>query len=229
LVAAGGNEPGNGRVLRINPVSGERTVVARIDKPYAVAVAPSGSVYLSAAHALLLLDGTGGTTPVAQADDGIGPVAVAANGDVYFTTATAVFRLAGGTGEPALVAGGLSDPHGLAVTSDGGLLLSDTGHGQVVRVDLTTGDVESWGKVSEPRGLAIAPDNTVYVVNGSTHRVVHLMIDGRRLGSVKHVFTDPYAVATAADGSVYVVDTAVSGRLYRVAPNGTTTVVSKPG
>jgi sugar lactone lactonase YvrE len=96
-----------------------------------------------------------------------------------------------------------------------------------VRVDLTTGTAETWGDISEPRGIAIAPGNTVYVVDASTHRVVHLTIDGRRLGVVRHVFYDPYAVATAADGSVYVVDTSVSGRLYRVAPNGKVTVVSR--
>ena len=56
-----------------------------------------------------------------------------------------------------------------------------------------------------------------------------MVSDSRRpLGSVKHVFNDPYAVATAADGSVYVVDTSATGRLYRVGLDGTTTVVSRP-
>jgi glucose/arabinose dehydrogenase len=41
------------------------------------------------------------------------------------------------------------------------------------------------------------------------------------------VFHDPYDIAAAADGSVYVVDTSVSGRLYRVAPNGSTTAVAR--
>jgi sugar lactone lactonase YvrE len=227
LVAEGGSETGNGRVLRINPLSGKSKIAARADEAYSVAVAPSGSVYLSAALSLLRLDGAGGTKHVAQAAGDIGPVAVAANGDVYFETETEIWKVPVGAGVPTQVADQLSAPHGLAITSDGGLLVSDTGHGKVVRVDLTTGQVETWGQISEPRGIAIAPDNTVYAVDASTHRVVHLMIDGRRLGTVRHVFHDPYAVAAAPDGSVYVVDTSASGRLYRVAPNGKTTVVSR--
>jgi glucose/arabinose dehydrogenase len=46
---------------------------------------------------------------------------------------------------------------------------------------------------------------------------------------VRRLFSDPYAVAAAGDGSLYVVDTAAVGRLYRVAPDGTTTAVSRPG
>jgi sugar lactone lactonase YvrE len=227
FLAEGGDQTGHGRVLRIDPATGKTAVVARADESYSVAHAPSGAVYLSAGHLLLRLDGKGGTTPVAQADGDIGPVAVAANGDVYFTTQTQVFRVPGGSGAPTPVAGQLSGPHGLAVTSDGGLLVSDTGNGRVVRIDLKTGTAETWGQISDPRGIEIARDGTVYVVDASTHRVVHLMADGRPLAPLPHVFFDPYDLALAADGSLYVVDTSVSGRLYRVTPNGKTTVVSR--
>jgi len=227
LLAEGGDQTGHGRVLRIDPATGKTVVVARADEAYSVAHAPSGVVYLSAGHFLLRLDGKGGTTQVARADGDIGPVAVAANGDVYFTTQTQVFRVAGGTGTPTPVAGQLSGPHGLAVTNDGGLLVSDTGHGRVVRIDLKTGAAETWGQISEPRGMEIAHDGTVYVVDASTHRVIHLMADGRPLASLPHVFFDPYDLAVAANGSVYVVDTSVSGRLYRIARGGKATVVSR--
>jgi sugar lactone lactonase YvrE len=218
---------GDGRVVRIAPKTGIAAAVAGVDRAYSVAHSSSGTVYLSAGHSLLRLDGAGGATPVAQANGDIGPIAVARNGDVYFTTETQAFRVAGGAGARTMVAGRLAGPHGLAVTSDGGLLVSDTGHGRVERIDLNSGRTETWGNVSGPRGIDIAPDGTVYVVDALSDRVVHLMIDGRRLGSVKHVFHDPYDVAAAADGSVYVVDTSVSGRLYRVAPSGATTVVSR--
>jgi sugar lactone lactonase YvrE len=217
------------RVLRIDPVTGRTAVVARADDAYAVAHAPSGAVYLSAGKSLLRLDGGGRTTPVAQADGDIGPVAVAPNGDVYYTTETQVFRVAGGNATPVAVGGGLSGPHGLVATSDGGLLVSDTGNAQVKRIDLATSHAETWGDLVEPRGIDIAPDGSVYVVDASTNRVVHLTIDGRRLGSVTRMFSDPYDVATAGNGSLYVVDTSASGRLYRVAPGGTTTVVSRRG
>jgi sugar lactone lactonase YvrE len=230
LVVENGNQSGNGRVVRIDPKTGRTAEVAEADEAYAVAHAPSGIVYLSAGPSLLRLDGAGGTTLVAQADGDIGPVAVAANGDVYYSTETQVFRVAGGNGVPVPVAGQLSGPHGLAVTADGGLLVSDTGHGRVERIDLATGRAETWGDLVTPRGIDIAPDGgTAYVVDASTRRVVQLRIDGKRLGSLQHQFSDPYAVAAAGDGSIYVVDTAAVGRLYRIAPNGTTTAVSRGG
>jgi DNA-binding beta-propeller fold protein YncE len=223
-------ENGNGRVLRIDPVTGKTAAVTSADRAYALAHGPSGAVYLSAGKSLLRLDGAGGATPVAQAPADIGPVAVAANGDVYYTTETQAWRLAGGAGAPVQVAAGLSGPHGIAVTSDGGLLVSDTGRHRVERIDLATGHAETWGDLGEPRGIAIARDGeTAYVVDAGTHCVVHLRIDGKRLGLLKPVFSDPYAVATGRGGSVYVVDTAASGRLYRVGRDGTTTAVSRSG
>jgi len=229
LVAENGNQSTKGRVVRIDPATGKTVEIAQVEEAYAVAHAPSGTAYLSAGKVLLRLGGARRTTPVAEASGDIGPIAVAANGDVYYSTETQVFRIAGGRGAPVQVAAGLSGPHGLAALNDGGILVSDTGHGRVERIDLTTGKAETWGELVNPRGIAIAPDRTVYVVDASTHRVVHLMIDGRRLGTVKHLFYDPYAVAAAPDGSLYVVDTAEVGRLYRVAPNGTTTAVSRSG
>jgi DNA-binding beta-propeller fold protein YncE len=221
---------GSGRLLRIDPVTGKTAVVTSVDRAYAVAHAPSGAVYLSAGGSLLRIAGSGRTTHVVEAGGDIGPIAVAANGDVYYTTATKAFRLAGGSGTSVPVAANLANPHGIAVTSDEGLLVSDTGHRRVVRIDLQTGQVQTWGDLTEPRGIDIAPDGaTVYVVDASTDRVVHLRIDGKRLGTVRHVFADPYAVAAARDGSLYVVETAASGRLYRVGPGGSTTVVSRRG
>lgn len=227
LLVENGGQTGQGRVVRIDPITGRTAVAARADEAYAVAGAPTGALYLSAGKSLLRLDGAGGTTTVAQADGDIGPVAVAADGDVYYTTQTQAFKVPGGAGTPVQVAANLSGPHGLAVTSDGGLLVSDTGNGRVKRVDLKTGAVETWGDLVAPRGISIAPDGTVYVVDKSTNRVVHLRIDGKRLGSVKHVFDDPYAVAAAGDGSLYVVDTSAAGRLYRVGRGGATTIVSR--
>jgi hypothetical protein len=93
LVVENGNQSGNGRVLRIDPLTGKTVEVAEADEAYAVAHAPSGAVYLSAGELLLRVDGSGQTTPVAQAAGDIGPIAVAANGDVYYATATQVFRL----------------------------------------------------------------------------------------------------------------------------------------
>lgn len=136
-------ENGAGRVVRVDPVTGKTTaVIPSISRPYSVALAGSGSFYLAAGKSLLRVDAAGDQTTVAEADADIGPIAVAPNGDLYFTTETRIFRLAGGAGPPMPIAGTgvagyggdggpataaqISGPHGLAVTSDGGLLVSDT-------------------------------------------------------------------------------------------------------
>jgi len=236
-------ENGAGRVVRVDPLTGNTTaVIPSISRPYSVALAGSGSFYLSAGKSLLRVD-SAGQTLVAEADADIGPIAVAPNGDVYFTTETRVFKLAGGAGPPVSIAGTgvagysgdggpatsaqISGPHGLAVTSDGAVLVSDANNGRVRRIDLRTGLIETWAQFGSPRGMVIAPDGTVYLVDGSTGQVVHLMIDGRRLGSVRRVFRDPYDVKAGGDGSLYVVDTSVSGWLYRVAPDGSSAVISR--
>lgn len=216
-------ENGAGRVIRVDPATGKTVPVFSVPRAYAVAHAAAGGFFLSAGKSLLRIDAVGNATPVAEADEDIGPLAIGPNGDVYFATATRIFKV----GSPTPIAGQLSGPHGLAVTGDGGLLVSDTGNARIVRIDLRTGKVETWAQLGSPRGIDIAPDRTVYAVDGTSDRVVHLTIDGRRLGTVGRVFVDPYAVKAAPDGSVYVIDTSSSGRLYRVAADGTTTVVSR--
>jgi glucose/arabinose dehydrogenase len=44
---------------------------------------------------------------------------------------------------------------------------------------------------------------------------------------MKQVFSDPYDVEAADDGSLYVVDTSAAGSVYRVAPDGTSSVISR--
>ncbi len=76
------------------------------------------------------------------------------------------------------------------------------------------------GQFLAPRGMAAAPDGTIYVADSRNHRIQHLAADG----SVLHVwgtfgepigsnaaapgtFNEPWGVAVGPDGSVYVADT----------------------
>jgi streptogramin lyase len=213
---------GSGRVLRLDPATGGTVRLFRVARAYSVVHAPKGGFFLSASGALLRVDPSGHATTLVTSAEDIGPIAVGPKGAVYYATATSVFKL----GSATPLATGPSGPHGLAVTDDGGLLVSDTGNGRVDRIDLATKEVETWATMGNPRGITIAPNNTVYIVNASIHRVVHLMIDGRRLRTVGKWFTDPYALDAAPDGSLYVIDTAALGRLYHIA-HGATTVVSR--
>lgn len=214
---------GSGRVIRLDPVTGKTTRLFRVARAYSVVHAPEGGgFFLSAGGALLRVDASGHATTLVTSAEDIGPIAVAPNGDVYYATTTSVFKL----GSATPLATGLSGPHGLALTFDGGLLVSDTGNGRVDRIDLATQEIETWANIRDPRGITIAQDNTVYIVGASIHRAIQLMIDGRRLGTVGKRFTDPYALDATRTGSLYVIDTAALGRLYHVA-HGKTTIVSR--
>jgi streptogramin lyase len=221
-------ENGLARVLRIDARTGASATIAdSIANVYAVAHAPSGSIYVSGTRGLFRIDGTGTPVVVAEVDGGAGPLAVAANGDVYFATDARVFELARGAGPPVAVAGQLSAPHGLAVAADGALLVSDTGNDRVLRIDPANGVVATLAQIGAPRGIDLAPDGTIYVVDSQAKRVARLSAAGAALGFIGPVFKDPYDIALARDGALFVIETAASGSVLRVAPDGTVTTLSR--
>ena len=238
------NNPG--RVLRVNPATGQVSVlVPAMFKPYAIVRAPSGTVFLSGGGQLQRLNGAGPPTTVAEMPVGveIGPIAAAPNGDIYFSTATQIFRLPGGSGPTIRIAGTgeaggggdggpalnaqLSSPHGLAVASDGALLVSDRDNNRVRRIDPVTGVISAFAQVGQPYGLDVGSDGTVYVVEGSVNRVVRLSPSGVRLGFLGPAFTIPYDVEVAPGGIVYLLQAGPTGYIRRIATDGTVTTVSR--
>jgi sugar lactone lactonase YvrE len=220
-------ENGAARVLRVDPENGSvTTLTSAIPKPYAVARAPDGHIWVSGGDVLWRLDPSG---PVAvfDAKEDAGPLTVGADGDLFLATKTRVYRLPGGAGTPVVVASQLFGPHGLAVAADGALLVSDTANGRVLRVDPATGATTILSTPGEPRGLDVAADGTILVAEAQSHSIVRLAATGGRLDVVSAAFADPYDVDVAADGTVYVVDTAATGVIRRVARDGAVTTVSR--
>ena len=138
-------ENGSGRVLRVDPSTGAKTVIASgLSRPYDVTTAPGGSILLSTESTVIRL-GTGEV--IATADRQIGRILLAPNGDLYYTTATTAYRVAAGTHAPVAVADGLAAPHGLGLAADGALLISDTESDCIVRVDPPTGGVTTFARL----------------------------------------------------------------------------------
>ena len=69
------------------------------------------------------------------------------------------------------------------------------------------------GQFSEPRGVAVAPDGAVYVVDSGNHCVQKFSADGTFVkrwgehGNGAGQFEQPWGVAAGPDGNVYVADT----------------------
>jgi sugar lactone lactonase YvrE len=237
-------ENGRSRVLRIDPTTGSTSLVASpVERPFGVARAPSGSIFVSGAARLRRVDPGAAPVVVAEAPSDLGPVGIAANGDVYYTTATRTFRLPASGGPPVHVAGTgveggggdggpatsarIAAPHGLAIAADGALLLSDTGNDSLRRVDPATGVITSLAPVGIPNGLDVAAGGTIYVVEARTSRVIHFDSSGVRIGAVGPAFNQPNDVEVAADGTLFVLETGASGRLRRIAPDGTVTTIGR--
>ena len=97
--------------------------------------------------------------------------------------------------------------------------------------DLVFGGVDSAVQFNRPRGLAVAPDGTLYIADTDNHRIVHLNLQGETLtawGSYADVavgqapggtFNQPWGIAVAPDGSVYVADT-WNHRVQKFSPEG---------
>ncbi len=202
-------ENGTGNVLRFTP---QRAVLASgLTKAYAIAVAPSGRIYVSANGHLFTL-ARGHATRVRGAGADIGPIAVARDGTIGYTTSTAAVVLR--NGKAHVVARALGGPHGIAFTNDGALLVSDTDHAKVLRI--AAGKIATFAQIDNPRGIDVAPDGTVYIVEATAKRIGVFAADGTPRGQIGPQFGDPYAVAVAG-ANLWVVDTAVSGSVRRIS------------
>ena len=224
-------ELGRQRLVDVDADTGRLRRVAALAKPWGVARGPSG-LFVGDRNALERVEG-GSTTTVATVDAGteIGPVAVSASGDVFYATATALYRVPDGRAGAAqrlVIDATLDSPHGLAVAADGALLVSDTNHGRILRIDLAARDATTFATLEHPRGLAVAPDGSVFAAAADEHRIVRFDASGRRLGVVGPRLNDPYAIAIARDGTIYAVEPGPSGFIRRIRPDGSSSVVPQP-
>ena len=212
---------------------------AQLHRPTGIAVGPDGTLYLSDElnhrirrvapdGTITTIAGTGQTCDPCADDGDDGPATearlthplrmeLAPDGSLYFVDAGARVRRIGPDGIITTVAGG------------GGSSADDIPAAQ--------------SRLGAPRGLAVGPDGSLYVAEVTAHKVRRITPDGmiRRVAgtgfagfggdggaATAALLRQPFGVAVADDGTVYIVEEG-NVRIRRVAADGTITTLAGSG
>jgi sugar lactone lactonase YvrE len=153
-------------------VAGDNTSHDRFNQPNHVAIAPNGDIYVS---------------------DGYQNARV-----VHFSSDGEFVRIIGGVkgSEP----GQLQVPHGVALDSQGRILVNDSDNQRVSVFDKDGGFVETWPFPSRG-GIVVTSDDTVYISDVNVG-VVNIVKNGTQIGSV--AADRAHGLGVDTDGSIYV-------------------------
>jgi DNA-binding beta-propeller fold protein YncE len=122
----------------------------------------------------------------------------------------------------------MNAPRSLATAKDGTIYVADTRNHRVVHLDMDGKVLQTWGSFAdgvsiaigngtfnEPWGIAIGPDNSVYVTDTWNHRIEKFTPDGKFItawgvfgqGQTPDSFYGPRGLAMDSQGRLYVTDT----------------------
>ncbi len=218
-------------------------------RPYGIAIAPDGSMYVAdlfnnrilkfdAAGTLVARWGSYGwydgqfysPTGIAVAPDGSVYVTDTGNRRVQKFDSSGKFLAKWGTSGSG--DGQFYYPYGIAVAADGAVYVVDSYNHRIQKFDQDGNFLAKWGgygsaagQFNYPNGIAVASDGSVYVADGGNHRVQKFDANGNFItkwgsyGSGNGQFKSPYAVTITSDGAVYVADT-YNHRIQKFDANG---------
>ena len=230
------NQPALAEVTFLNAWGSPGSGDGQFSAATAVAVAPSGQVYVVDLNLRRIqrFDAVGNyETQWGSLGSGNGEfddpydVAVGPTGQVYVTESgndrvqrfdadgnyqTQWGGLGTGNGE-------FSNPRGIAVTSSGQVYVTDAANDRIQRFDADGNYETKWGSMGfgngqfdNPISVAVAPSGQIYVSDSLNERIQRFDADGNyetkwgSLGTGNGQFDFPRGVSVSATGQVYVVD-----------------------
>jgi hypothetical protein len=170
-------------------------------------------------------------------------------GDVFAADATGqVYELASGWTTLQSIGSGFTSPSALAFDANGDLLIADKGipaifeianagttgaFAQGSQTTMVSATTELGGQpLSDPVGLAVGPDGTLYIAESSKTQVVTFNpvtgAAGLTNANAASGLKGPTGVAVDSSSNLYVADP-VAGGVFMVTPAGVVSTISAPG
>src|SRR6266478_119436 len=125
--------------------------------------------------------------------------------------------------------GELDSPSGIAVDSNGNVLVADTGNGRIEKFSPTSTFISTIGmkgagngQLGAPNGIAVDRNGNMYIADAGNHRVQKLAPNGGFIAEWKGPepgFYGPRRIAIGPDDSIYVVDQGHT-RIVKFKPDG---------
>ena len=200
----------DGTISRLRPGAAAETIVpGAMLGPFGIACGTAGEILVADGVTLAIL-GEGGVSarPVLVMDEGAPPfmrgVAVAPDGTMYFTSPMGTLARYRFGSSAELLAEGLQQPMGVAISPDGQVLVCEEGAGKVRGFgNGSSGHVLASG-LQGPSGICAGPGGAIFVSEASAGRV--LAIDGSGGTAVLAAdLVEPQGLAVHRD-RLYVLD-----------------------
>jgi RHS repeat-associated protein len=150
-------------------------------------------------------------------------------------------------------------PYGVAVSQNGSIYIADTYNGRIRKVlpdgNITTvagggkhncdGGPATQASIDQPHGVAVGPDDSIYIVNVAYNQICKVLPDGNITifagnasgyygysgdggPATQALLYNPLGVAVGQDGSVYIADWG-NARIRKLGPDGIITTVAGNG
>lgn len=128
-----------------------------------------------------------------------------------------------------ILASGFNSPSGVAVQSDGKILVADTANNTIKRMNTDGTSIVTLGSgFNFPSGVAIQSDGKIVVADYGNNKIKRMNADGTGIVTLGSGFSTPYGVAIQSDGKIVVVDYG-NNKIKRMKADGTSIVTLGSG